>query len=126
MLPAAPVGAKNVHVPVPFTHIPAGTPPQLGSTTSAEGGFDAPCPTMTQEIWTDVRGRPYPRERGRASAVGRSRRPDRRAVEAPPAVDDRADRARGAARASRPRRRAAAAHRLTRELRARNPPAAGR
>src|SRR6266705_580481 len=37
-LPPLPVGLKNVHLPVPITHIPLGTPPQLGSIESAGGG----------------------------------------------------------------------------------------
>ena len=42
MFPAAPDGLKNVHVPAPRSHVPAGTPPQLGRTMSAAGGFVAP------------------------------------------------------------------------------------
>src|SRR5947208_6419575 len=53
MFPAAPVGLENVHVPVPSTHVPAETPPQLGRVISAAGGVD-PAPAITHEICTDV------------------------------------------------------------------------
>ena len=47
--PAAPVGSENVSVPVPRTHVPAGTPAQLDRTTSAGGGT-APSPAIAQLI----------------------------------------------------------------------------
>src|SRR6266705_6959031 len=48
-LPPLPVGLKNVHLPVPITHIPLGTPPQLGSIESAGGGV-APGPAIDHVI----------------------------------------------------------------------------
>jgi hypothetical protein len=53
--PAPPVALKNVHVPVPRSHVPAETPPQFVRTTSAAGAV-APAPTIAQEIGIVVAG----------------------------------------------------------------------
>jgi hypothetical protein len=53
---------------------------------SAEGGFDAPCPTITQEIWTELAG-PAPAAAATASPVATTRvnaRLSRRSIDSSP------------------------------------------